>query len=166
MFKVNTVFSLSNKSLGIVKSYKVLGRLVDNDFNDLAISVIRDTESAPGHNLFISDEILKDIYHLDISKCVEGDTLYSISGDWVCIMKSKDGSYVLENQRGNLCIKSFGFTDGVLKLGLGHTFEDLDYIYLSKNTIQIKRKIEYIQSMYPNICEFALRYLISLNWLE
>lgn len=166
MFKVNTVFSLSNKSLGIVKSYKVLGCLVDNDFNDLAISVIRDTESAPGHNLFISDEILKDIYHLDISKCVEGDTLYSISGDWVCIMKSKDDSYVLENQGGSLCIKSFGFTDGVLKLGLGHNFENLDYIYLAKNTTQIQKKIEYIQSIYPNICEFALKYLISLAWLK
>lgn len=166
MFKVNTIFSLSNKSLGIIKSYKVLGRLVDNDFNDLAISVIKDADSAQKYSLFIPDEILKELYHLDTSQCVKGDILYSISGDWVCIMKSKDGSYVLENQRGNLCIKSFGFTDGVLKLGLGHTFEDLDYIYLSKNTIQIKRKIEYIQSMYPNICEFALRYLISLNWLE
>lgn len=166
MFKVNTVFSLSNKNLDIVKSYKVLGRLVDNDFNDLAISVIRDTESSPGHNLFISDEILNDIYHLDISKCVEGDTLYSISGDWVCIMKSKDNSYVLENKRGNLCIKSFGFTDGVLKLGLGHNFENLDYIYLAKNTTQIHKKIEYIQSIYTNICEFALRYLISLAWLK
>lgn len=166
MFKVNTIFSLSNKSLGIVKSYKVLGRLVDNNFNDLNISVIRDTDSVSEHNLFISDEILKEVYHLDTSQCVKEDTLYSISGDWVCIMKSKNDSYILENQRGNLCIKSFGFTASVLKLGLGHNFEDLDYIYLSKNTTQIKRKIKYIQSMYPNICEFALRYLISLDWLK
>ena len=158
MFKVNTIFSLSNKSLGIVKSYKVLSRLVDNNFNDLNISVIRDTDSVSEHNLFISDEILKEVYHLDTSQCVKGDTLYSISGDWVCIMKSKNDSYV--------CIKSFGFTASVLKLGLGYNFEDLDYIYLSKNTTQIKRKIKYIQSMYPNICEFALRYLISLDWLK
>lgn len=103
MFKVNTIFSLSNKSLGIVKSYKVLGRLVDSDFNDLAISVIRDTDSAPKHNLFISDEILKEVYHLDISQCVEGDTLYSISGDWVCIMQSTDNSYVLKIQ-GVICV--------------------------------------------------------------